>query len=126
MNIDVDAVNTDRAVSLMINQLIEKKEKANINKAKDLSQDEINDLIKKEIPDFELDEVMDGLKKLASASEILNKKVKLRLNKEINRIIITVIERGSNRILREIPCAELQNLAVHLKEAIGILMDTKA
>jgi flagellar protein FlaG len=108
----------------MINQLIENKEKPNT--VKELSNKEINDLIKKEIPEFELDEVMDGLKKLAEASEILNKKVKLRLNKDINRIIITVIERGSNRILREIPCTELQNLAIHIKDAIGVILDTKA
>jgi len=125
MNIDVDVINTDKAVALMVNQIIENRDKNN-NKPKDLSANDIKDIIKKEIPEFELDEVMDGLKKLAETSEILNKKVKLRLNKDINRIIITIVERSSNRILREIPCEEIQSLAAHLKEAIGVLMDTKA
>jgi uncharacterized FlaG/YvyC family protein len=135
MNIDIDSVNSDRIVTLMVNQLINSKEyprkeiitneKPVKDEVEDLSKEEINDLIKHEIPGLELDNVIDGLKKLAETSEILNKKVTLRINKDINRVIIVVMEKNTNRIIKEIPYEEIQNLAAHLKQAIGVLYDNE-
>ena len=123
MHIDTDSITTDKIFSQVFNQLLNNKKKSVKVQQKQFSDEEIKELIHKEIPEFELEKVIEGLNKIAAASEILNKRVELRVNKEINRVIITIIDKESNKVIKEIPCQELQNLALHLKEAIGILFD---
>jgi len=83
--------------------------------------------IKKQIiPDSDLQQIAHDINKLITSKAISNLKVSMSYNKEINRIIITVIDPENNTILREIPCKELQNLALYLKEAVGVIFDKKA
>ncbi len=126
MHIEVGPINSDKVFSQVYNNMLAKKKNVDKSKTKSISQEELKELIHKEISELELKNVMEGLDKIAMASEILNKRVKLSINKEINRVIITIVEKDTNRVIKEIPCKELQNLAAHLKEAIGILFDKTA
>ena len=54
-----------------------------------------------------------------------NRKFKFDINKEINRIIVKVIDKDTEKVIREIPPSEIQNLLVKIKEAIGLLFDTE-
>ena len=123
MNIQIDRMNSDKVMNLMVNRLANS---GNNNQRSGVVLDRNINELKIEKPEVDLENVKDSLKKISEASEFLDKKVELRVNEDINRVIITVLEKGSNRVIREIPCEELQNLAAHLKEAIGILFDKKA
>jgi len=72
------------------------------------------------------EKLMEELRSIISKSDILNKRVELSLNTRINRIIITVLNKQTGEMIKQIPCEELQKLAEHLKEASGIFCDNKA
>jgi flagellar protein FlaG len=52
-----------------------------------------------------------------------NRKLKFDINKEINRIVVKVIDKNTEKVIREIPPSEIQNLLVKIREAIGLLYD---
>ena len=74
----------------------------------------------------DLKQLASELNKILSSSDMMNRKVELSYNENINRIIITVMNKETGSIIAEIPCKEIQNLALHLKEAIGIVIDNNA
>jgi len=69
------------------------------------------------------DEDIDELNKIIANTDIFSRKIQLSYNEEINRVIVTVVDRDSGEVLREIPSKDLQRLARHLKDAIGVLYD---
>ena len=75
---------------------------------------------------------MQCMEKLADDMEIskpidlIDRTVHLSVNKNINRVIITVVDKESNEVVSEFPCEEIQHLAAHLKEVIGLLYDDEA
>lgn len=78
------------------------------------------------ISEDDLKQISIEINKLVASKDLSNRRVELHYNKELNRVIITVYDKESNEVLREIPCKELQNLALYLKEAIGLIFDNKA
>lgn len=122
--IDVDAVNTDKIFRLMFNNLSSESKAVYAKDSKNLSNEEIRKIVHQSSPD--LDQVIEDLNRITSSSDILNRKVKLSVNKDINRIIIKIVEKDTDRVIKEIPCKEIQQLAAHLKKAIGILYDDNA
>ena len=123
--VEVDALNSEKMFKLVFNQLSNDNKKIDTEqfKTKKLSREEIQEIVNKEVPD--IDEVMKDLGRIAK-SNILNKKVKLSVNREINRVIIKIVDKDTDRVIKEIPCEEMQQLAIHLKKAIGILFDENA
>jgi flagellar protein FlaG len=77
------------------------------------------------IQEADLKQISDDINRLVTSRAISNMRVELHFNEEINRIIITVYNKDNNEIVREIPCKELQNLAMYLKEAVGLIFDNK-
>ena len=124
MSVELDNVNSSKVFRLMFNQLSQDKRKVNEDQTKHLSDEEIKKIVNAEIPNIE--EVVNDLNNITANSNILNKKVRLSLNKEINRVIISIVDKDTDRVIKEIPCREIQNLAAHLKRAIGILYDNNA
>ena len=127
MAVDLETINPDNIIRLMFNQL-SKNGKGSDNQVKEqgLSDEELKKFIVDEHSHPEIEQVMDELKKITESNDVLNRRVKLSINKEINRIIITVVDKNTDEVIREIPCKELQNLAAQLQEAIGILYDQNA
>lgn len=120
MNIEVDSINKERLYRLMVNQLSGNKNNSdNIN----ISEKIIEDIVKKHEQEIDLQELHNEMAKFSDNLNFLNKKIKLNYNEAINRVIITIIEKETNKVVKEFPSVEIQNLALHLKEAIGILFD---
>ena len=63
------------------------------------------------------------IEKLEKGIRQFNRRLKFDINKEINRIVIKVIDRDTDKIIREIPPSEIQNLLMRIREAIGLLYD---
>ncbi|HRU44178.1 MAG TPA: flagellar protein FlaG [Spirochaetota bacterium] len=125
---NVNIIKSDNYAQVLLQQAASRKGAKSVerkNAAKTLTQDEIKKLIKKEIPGLDSENAMELLGSSQSL-ELLNRKVHLRVNKDINRVIITIVDKESNQVVKEIPCEELQNLAAHLKKAIGVLHDEEA
>ena len=87
--VEVDALNSEKMFKLVYSQLSGGNRRVNTEqfKTRKLSKEQIQEIVNKEIPDIE--EVMKDLNRIAN-SNILNKKVKLSVNRDINRVIIKI------------------------------------
>jgi flagellar protein FlaG len=85
-----------------------------------------NEEIKKQRGDSEFisDEDLRGLvNALENGIKQFNRRLKFDVNKEINRIVVKIIDKDTDKVIREIPSSEIQNLLEKVREAIGLLFD---
>lgn len=69
------------------------------------------------------------LKEVLQISDVLNRKVKFSVDTDSNRVIIRILDKETNEIVRELPPEALVKLHKKMKEAMGILgvfVDQKA
>ena len=86
----------------MFNQLSKNgKSSDNQVKVQGLSDEQLKQFIVDEHTHPEIEQVMDELKKLTETNDVLNRRVKLSINKEINRIIITVVDKNTDEVIRK-------------------------
>ncbi len=63
------------------------------------------------------------LKKFFSNHTPLNKRLRFSVNKELNQVVVKIIDSTTDKVIKEIPPKELQKLHVRVREAIGLLID---
>ena len=68
----------------------------------------------------DIDESLDILRE---AFRLFNRRLKFSVNKEIDRVVVKVIDGTTDKVIKEIPPEEIQKLVARIKETIGILFD---
>ena len=56
---------------------------------------------------------------------VFNKRLQFVVDQSSNEVIIKVIDKETDKVIKELPPEELQRLHSNLKEAIGLLFDEK-
>jgi len=54
---------------------------------------------------------------------VFNRKLQFEVDHSSNEVIVKVIDKETDKVIKELPPEELQRLHRHLKEAIGLLFD---
>lgn len=72
---------------------------------------------------FEPREIERSVAALEKAMRHLNRRIHLNYNQALNRVIVKVVDGGSDKVIREIPTAEIQRLMARIRETIGVLVD---
>jgi flagellar protein FlaG len=73
-----------------------------------------------EVPDLDIRKTMDGLEKLITR---FNRRFEFILDEQINRIVVKVIDKATDKVIKEIPPEEIQHLIARLRETMGLLVD---
>ena len=68
-------------------------------------------------------EIREFLSGLENSLKQFNKRFELDVNENLGRVIVKVIDRDTDTVIREIPSREMQHLIVRLREALGLLFD---
>jgi flagellar protein FlaG len=63
------------------------------------------------------------LKKVFKNYPLLNRRLKFYINRELNQVVVKVIDSNTDKVIREIPPQELQNIRSRIQEALGLLFD---
>lgn len=119
MQVGANNLNTEKIFKVMLNHLNTNNKTSNNHDS--LSFEQLKQLVKKEIPEIEFENIQKNLEKIKQLTKSIDKEVKLSVNKDINRIIISIVEKNTGRIISEFPCDELQKLALSLKKVIDSL-----
>ncbi len=69
------------------------------------------------------EKVLKIVEQIQNISNLFDRKLQFRVNKELNQVVVKVIDSTTDRVIREIPSAEIQNLHIRIKEALGLLFD---
>ena len=62
---------------------------------------------------------------LQRISDQIGRKLRFNVNKDLNKIIVKVVDPNTDQVIKEIPSADIQKLQLRLKEALGLLVDEK-
>ncbi|HOJ63650.1 MAG TPA: flagellar protein FlaG [Spirochaetota bacterium] len=119
---DIDYLSSDKYNSVIIQKNI--RERRNYN-GETLSKEEIKEIVQKQSPDIDIEKILKSVDQF-NAITSSNERVELYYNKDINRVIISIVDKETDEVIREIPCKEIQNLAKYLREELGNLYDKKA
>ena len=68
----------------------------------------------------DLETLVSDLDRLTSA---FDKRLKFSINRELGQVVVKVIDRQTDKVIKELPPREIQRLHVRLREAIGLLID---
>lgn len=68
-------------------------------------------------------EIKKLLKNLKKEMQPLNRKLQFRVNKEINRIVVKVIDKNTDKVIKEIPPEEIQHMLASIRRNLGLLVD---
>ncbi|MBN2738743.1 MAG: flagellar protein FlaG [Spirochaetales bacterium] len=80
--------------------------------------------IKMEEP-YSVKDIENLVNQLEKDIQHFNRRLKFQVNESINRIVVKVIDNETDRVIREVPPEEIQNLIAHIRETIGILYDNE-
>ncbi len=63
---------------------------------------------------------------LQQFSQAFNHRLSFALNEKLDQVVVKVIDSATDKIIKEIPPAELQHVHERIREVIGILFDERA
>ena len=55
----------------------------------------------------------------------MGRKLQFNVNKELNKVIVKIVDPDTEQVIKEIPSADIQKLQLRLKEVLGLLVDKK-
>jgi flagellar protein FlaG len=71
-------------------------------------------------PQANIDSVAQELEHVAA---IFNRKLKFTIDRELNDVVVKVIDTTTDKVIKELPPEALQRLHVRIREALGLLFD---
>ena len=63
------------------------------------------------------------VQELQRVANSLDKKVKFNVNQELGQVVVKIVDPSTDKIIREIPSVDLQELRVTMRRAIGLIID---
>ena len=79
----------------------------------------LDNIIKKAVSEQDIKIITEKINELFEKQSIMRgRNVRMSYNKDINRIIITVIDKQNGEILREIPPKQIQDLASYFRQIL--------
>ena len=71
-------------------------------------------------PDINIDQIAEDLQLV---TEAFNRRLKFSINRELDQVVVKVIDKETDKVIKELPPEEIQRLHVRIREAIGLLID---
>jgi len=78
---------------------------------------------KTEQSDPQVSDLRSNLDTLEKTYLAFNRKLKFYLNEEIDRVVVKVIDSETDKVIKEIPPKEIQDLVARIQKAIGVFVD---
>lgn len=66
------------------------------------------------------------VQELQRIADTMGKKVRFNVNEELGRVIVKIIDPSTDKVLREIPSVDMQQLQARIKQTLGMLVDKEA
>jgi len=60
---------------------------------------------------------------LRNVTSALDRRLKFSINRELGQVVVKVIDRQTDKVIKELPPEALQRLHIRIREAIGLLID---
>lgn len=69
-------------------------------------------------------QLQEDVRQLQKLSDVVSgRKVQFSVNKELNQVVVTVVDSTTDQVIKQIPSEDIQHLKVRIRKAIGVLFD---
>lgn len=75
------------------------------------------------VPTLDSRELSHAVEQMNAFARIMNHRLSFSIDQETHDIIVKVVDADTDKVIRELPPAELQRLHKSIKEALGLLID---
>ena len=82
---------------------------------------EIVNQIQKKIDKIDASKYLQDILKISS---FFNRRLKFSVDQNLNQVIVKVIDKKTDKVIKEIPPEQLKRLYAKMKEAMGLIIDT--
>jgi len=121
-------------VRKMINGIIEKRAGLEIlpvaetrarinNKAEKAAKEEEKVVNNEDLKKQENIDISEAMERVASTAKLFNRKIQLRVDEESNMVIVKIIDKETNEVIRQVPPEELVKLSRNARDLKGLLID---
>jgi flagellar protein FlaG len=63
------------------------------------------------------------VEQIQNISNMFDRKLQFQVNDALGEVVVKVIDSTTDKVIREIPSAEIQKLQIRIKETLGLLFD---
>ena len=63
------------------------------------------------------------IQELQKVADSLDRKVKFNLNQELGQVVVKIVDPSTDKVIREIPSVDMQELRVTMRQTIGLIID---
>ncbi|NLY10216.1 MAG: flagellar protein FlaG [Firmicutes bacterium] len=77
-------------------------------------------------PTIKKEQVLSAIADLDHKIEFINKRFEFDVHDETSRIVVRIIDKDSEEVIREIPPEKILDLIAKINELVGLLVDEKA
>lgn len=56
-------------------------------------------------------------------TNIAGRKIQFLVNEALGKVVVKIVDSETDKVIKEIPSADVQNLQIRLKEVLGLLID---
>ena len=63
------------------------------------------------------------IQKLQQVADSLDRKVTFNVNQELGQVVVKIVDSSTDKIIREIPSVDMQELKVTMRQTIGMIID---
>ncbi|NPA52521.1 MAG: flagellar protein FlaG [Aquificae bacterium] len=78
------------------------------------------------LKEFSKEELEDLFKKMKDKFDYMNKYLKIEIDKELHQPVVKIIDKKTDKVIRQIPPEHLLELAKKLDELVGLLFNKEA
>jgi len=73
----------------------------------------------------DLEKTESQVRRIQDYADFVGSKIQFRVNEDLGKVIVKIVDPQTDKVIKEIPSADVQNLQLRLKEALGLLIDEK-
>jgi len=73
----------------------------------------------------DLESIETQVRRIQDYANFVGSKIQFRVNEDLGKVIVKIVDPQTDKVIKEIPSADVQNLQMRLKEALGLLVDEK-
>lgn len=71
-----------------------------------------------------LEETKESVRQLQELSDMtIGRKLQFNVNSDLNKVVISVVDRSTNQVIKEIPSEDVQKMQARFNKVIGLLFD---
>lgn len=73
----------------------------------------------------DLEKTESQVRRIQDYADFVGSKIQFRVNEDLGKVIVKIVDPQTDKVIKEIPSADVQNLQLRLKEALGLIIDEK-